>query len=62
MMLRKTGIGQTNNNGLGGVLIDPKNDAFLWLEENLRLVRERGGLDKAWDDVLSPEGKHKKDT
>jgi len=28
MMLRNTGIGQANNNGLGCVLIDPKNDAF----------------------------------
>ena len=44
MMLRNTGIGQTNNNGLGSVMIDPKNDAFFWLEENLRLFREKGGF------------------
>ena len=28
MLLRNTGIGQLNNNGLGSVMIDPKNDAF----------------------------------
>jgi len=44
MTLHNTGIGQTSNNGFVLCFDWTKNNAFLWLEENLRLFQENAKL------------------